>query len=48
MLFNAVHVHDNDTYASKTPKLMETPGIGIGCLAHINTFCCCNINEART
>ena len=29
-----MYVHDNATNATKAPKLMKTPRIGIGCLAH--------------
>ena len=34
LLFPPTYVHDNASNATKAPKVMETPRLGIGCLAH--------------
>lgn len=34
LLFKPVYVHDNASNITKAPKIMGTPRIGIGCLAH--------------
>ena len=33
-MFDPIYVHDNASNATKAPKIMETPRLGIGCLAH--------------
>ena len=34
LLFKPVYVHDNAANVTNTPKLLNPPRIGIGCLAH--------------
>lgn len=34
LLFRPIYVHDNASNATKAPKMMQTPRLGISCLAH--------------
>ena len=42
LLFNPVYLHDNASNVTKDPKLMETPRLGIGCLAHAINLAACS------
>ena len=34
LMFDPVFVHDNAVNVTKTPKIVENPRLGIGCLVH--------------
>ena len=34
LVFDPLYVHDKASHITKAPKVMETPRLGIGCLAH--------------
>ena len=40
LLFQPVYVHDNASNATKAPKVMDNPRLGIGCLGSFHQLSC--------